>query len=114
MKYSARFLLFSAFCVVTLRGEHAIGGPDAVSGTAPVAEARVKPKRLRWLRRICSGEVDLAVRLSSIGIPKTGAPEPGSLASESDRAKVGSSVELPAPPELLLSESVQKQFAFTR
>jgi hypothetical protein len=81
MGFSAKFLIIGVVCVATLRGEHAIAGPEGIRADGPVAGAPVKRKHLKWLRRLCSGEVDLAIRLSSIGIPKTGAAEPGSQAA---------------------------------
>jgi hypothetical protein len=70
MQFLAKFLLILAMCVVTLRAEHAVAGSAMVRDT-PAAATKAKRKHFRWLRRICSGEVDLAIKLSSIGIPKT-------------------------------------------
>jgi hypothetical protein len=67
--------------MLPLDAEHAINNPNAVRATAPVPPAQVKRKRLKWLRRICSREVELAIGLSSIGIPKVSAPEPTSEAA---------------------------------
>jgi hypothetical protein len=53
--------LICAACVPVVRAEV----PNA---PAPAVIAKAKPKRLKWLRKICSSEVKLAMKLSAIGI----------------------------------------------
>jgi hypothetical protein len=66
-------LLGCGALTVAVHGEQ----PNTIRLAAPAAESRVvqaKPKRLKWLRRIGSGEVNLAMKLSSIGIDKYTTP----------------------------------------
>ena len=81
MKFSAKFLLILAFCVVGLRGEQPVVGAEAGRETGTVAGTKVKRKHLKWLRRLCAGEVELAIKFSSIGIPQTSLPEPAAQAA---------------------------------
>ena len=66
MRISTRSLLVCLAVVVSLRAEQ----PQPAPVVKAAAVSRPKPKRLRWLRRICSAEVGLAMKLSSAGIDR--------------------------------------------
>jgi hypothetical protein len=68
MQIFLRWVLVCAAFVLTLRADRA----NTVAPPEPKPLQNVtpkpKPKRLRWLRRIGSAEVGLAMKLSGIGI----------------------------------------------
>ena len=67
MLFLARALFVCAALVVSLHAEQPQPTPVVKAAAVP----RTKPKRLRWLRRICSAEVGLAMKLSSAGIERS-------------------------------------------
>jgi len=71
MQFFIRFLLICAALMVSLQAE--APNPTGKAG-APVTKettiTRSKPKRFRWLRRLGSAEVNLAMKLSSAGIER--------------------------------------------
>jgi hypothetical protein len=71
MQFFIRFLLIGAIAMISLHAEAPNRAVKAVSppGKEP-AITRQKPKRFRWLRRLGSAEVNLAMKLSSAGIER--------------------------------------------
>ncbi len=85
MQHFVRWVFVCAAFVLSLRAD--ILNPAAPN--RPVKEnaaTKAKPKRLRWLRRIGSAEVGLAMKLSAIGIERPGTPPPATAASVSAAA----------------------------
>ena len=73
MQLFVRWVFVCAAFVVSLRADrlNPTAPPDT---TTKEAASRPKPKRLRWLRKIGSAEVGLAMKLSAIGIERSVAP----------------------------------------
>ena len=71
MQSFLRYLLICATAVLSLHAEAPNPANKAISpATKETAISRPKPKRFKWLRRLGSAEVNLAMKLSAVGIER--------------------------------------------
>jgi hypothetical protein len=81
MPFFVRWILVCAAFATMLRADLRSPAAPPDTETKETAQPRTKPKRLRWLRRIGSAEVGLAMKLSAIGIERPPVPRPAPASS---------------------------------